>query len=265
MILQANVRSSPVKNFFSRSSTAERKDKTSPLRAASSSEQEAVISPPKSPLPLLRTFPRAPRRSRHLAAGARTSESTLKAVLELGDLIKLQTANPQHTLQRLAACNVEFGLSDAHRAYLLETAKLAVRVAHSEFNRASHAVRQRACRGEGDGGAAFEPAPRIPFADVTDLQTFARATKAVADELANSVSNFDAIRGARLSLKRAAEVLETVTKDVTRGGARAKMKEVFWAVERKCMYWDAVAMMDARIGVVRQVEAVSRRSRRHSG
>jgi hypothetical protein len=44
-----------------------------------------------------------------------------------------------------------------------------------------------------------------------------------------------------------------------------KMKEVCWAVERKCMYWDAVAMMDARIGEVRQVEAVSRRLRRHSG
>ena len=126
-------------------------------------------------------------------------------------------------------------------------------------------MRQRACRGEGDGGATFDPAPKIPFADVTDLQTFAHATKAVAGELANSVSNFDAIRGARSSLKRAAEVLETVAEDIARGGARAEMKEVCWAVERKCMYWDAVAMMDARIGKVGRVETVSQRLRRHSG
>jgi hypothetical protein len=186
----------------------------------------------------------------------------MKAVLELGDLIKLQTASPMHTLKRLSAWDNQHRLNDAHRAHLLDTAKLAVQVAHSEFNRASRAAQQRAWRG---GGGALDPAPTIQFPDVTDLQNFANAAKGVVGEQASSLSNFSFSRGASLQLKRAADVLETVAGDVARGGAAAEIQDIGWAVERKCMYWDAVAMMDARIGEVGRVGGVAQRLRRHSG
>lgn len=42
------------------------------------------------------------------------------------------------------------------------------------------------------------------------------------------------------------------------------MMEIWWMVERKSMYIDAVAMMDARIGEADRVGGESQRLRRHS-
>jgi hypothetical protein len=90
------------------------------------------------------------------------------------------------------------------------------------------------------------------------------AAKQVTDGLANSLSDFTASRGAGVHLRRAVEVLEIVVGDVARGGAQAEMMEIWWAVERKCMYLDAVAVMDARIGEAGRVGGESQRLRRHS-
>lgn len=170
--LLANARSS-IKEFSSRSSIGERRSRTNRSHTTPSPEQEAAASsnrksPPRHPLSW------ASRGTRDLTAKWVSSQSEKEFVLELGDLIKLQTANPAYTLKRLAAWEIQLRLNDAHRAHLLETAKMAVQVAHGEFNRASHAVRQRVSKGE---GAAFDPAPTIQFADATDLQTFAGAAR----------------------------------------------------------------------------------------
>jgi hypothetical protein len=196
-----------------------------------------------------------------LTSDGDSSQSETKAVLELGDLIKLQTASPTYTLRRLADWEVQFKRNSVHRAHLLETAKMAVQAAHGDFDRASHAARQRACKG---GVGAFDPAPTIQFENATDFRTFAIAAKNVADQLASTLSNFTASRGACVGLRRAAETLETVDGRVARGGAEAEMMEIWWMVERKCMYLDAVAMMDARIGEVGRVGEDSQRLRRHS-
>ena len=63
-----------------------------------------------------------------------SSQSETKAVLELGDLIRLQTANSAYTLRRLALCELQLKQNDAPRSRLLETARMAVQVAHGEFN-----------------------------------------------------------------------------------------------------------------------------------
>ena len=191
-----------------------------------------------------------------------SSQSETKAVLELGDLIRLQTANPAYTLRRLALCELQLKQNDAPRSHLLETARMAVQVAHGEFNRASHAAQRRACKRE---GAAFDPAPTIQFADATDLQSFADAARIMADALDNGMSNFAVFRGPSQYFKHAVAGLKAVVESLARGGAEAEMMEIRWAVERKCMYLDSVAMMDARIGEVGHVEGASRRLRRHSG
>jgi hypothetical protein len=121
-----------------------------------------------------------------------------------------------------------------------------VQVAHGEFNRASRAARQRVCK-EGCG-RAFNHAPTVRFADATDLKTFAGEARNVADGLDNGLSDFEIFRNLGMQCRRAAAELKNLVESVTRGGPAAEMMEIRWMVERKCMYLDAIAMMNARIG-----------------
>jgi hypothetical protein len=209
---QANARGSSIIGFFSRSGT----NKTNRSHITPSPEQEAAAIPrPKSPL--RRPFSWASRGARALTSDGDPSQSETKAVLELGDLIKLQTASPAYTLKRLASCEVQLKQNDVHRAHLLETAKVAVQAAHGEFNRASHAARQRECKGGGVG--TFGAAPTVQFADATDLRAFAGDAKRAADDLDNGLSGYDMFRYLGGQCSHAAASLKGVVESVGRGGA----------------------------------------------
>ena len=220
-----------------------------------SPEQEATSSSGKSPL--LHPFSWTPRTTKGFVGGASPSESEIRTILELGDLIKCQTANPVHTLQRLDGLESLLKTNVLHRGNLLETANLAVQVAYSDFDRSRHAARQRM--------SGKEPAPTIHLADIRDLRTYVDTSLLLTKELENSMSNCGALQHLTLHYRYAAEGLKVVVKNVARGGADAELMEIRWTVERKCMYWDAVAMMDARIGEAGRVDEVSQQPRRHSG
>jgi hypothetical protein len=220
-----------------------------------SPEQEATSSSGKSPL--LHPFSWTPRTTKGFVGGASPSQSQIGSIIELGHLIKCQTANPVHTLQRLDGLESLLKTNGLHRGNLLETAKLAVQVAYSDFDRARHAARQRM--------SGKEPAPTIHLADIRDLRTYVDTSLLLTKELENSMSNCGALQHLVLHYRYAAEGLKVVVKNVARGGADAELMEIRWTVERKCMYWDVVAMMDARIGEADRVDEVSQQPRRHSG
>lgn len=200
---------SPIQRSLSRSSIGGRRSRTNRSPTTPSPEQgAAATSSDDKSLPV----PRSPsnwssRRTRDLTArwiSSQSEMSEMEAVRELGDLIKLQTASPTYTLRRLADWEARLRQNDVHRAHLLQTAKFAVQVAHADFDRASHAARQRVCKA-GVGG--LEPAPKIQFEEATDFRLFANAAKNVADQLASTLSNFTASRGACVGLRRAIETL----------------------------------------------------------
>ena len=200
--------------------------------------------------------------TRDFVAGATPSvQSEMKLIFELGDLIKLQAASPVYTLQQLAKLEAVLKYNDTHRKHLLETAKLAVQIAHSEFTRARHAARQRTSKG---GGEAINPAPTIHLADIKDLRKYAERSLRLTERLETSHANFGALQHIRVHHRHAVEGFKAVIASVVRGGPESEMMEIRWAVERKCMYWDAVAMMKARIGEAARVDEVSQRPRRHS-
>jgi ATP phosphoribosyltransferase regulatory subunit HisZ len=176
-------------------------------------------------------------------------------------LIKLQAASPVRKLKLLAGLETRLKLNEVHRAHLLDSAKLAVQVVYGEFKRARHAARQRTAK----GGESSIFAPTIHLADIRDLRTFVDKSLLLTERLENGVSSFGALQHPSAHYKPAAEGLKTVVESLARGGPEAEMMEIRWMVERKCMYWDAVAMMNARIGDAGRVEGGSQRPRRHSG
>lgn len=248
----------PLGIHFSRSSTEERRDtperkyKTQRYQITPSPEQDGKLL--RSPRP----FSWASRDARGLG-GADPKQNETKLVLKVGDLIKLQTASPAYTLMRLGAIESQLKLNDTHRAHLLETARFALQVSYGEFDRVRDAARQRTTKG---GGSDREPT--IQFADVRDLQTYASTAKLLTEELDNSLSNFGVFQGVSGHYGRVAERLSSVIEEVGRGGAEAEIMEIRWAVERKCMYWADVDMMDAQVGEGRLVGGASQRPRRHS-
>jgi hypothetical protein len=176
-------------------------------------------------------------------------------------LIKLQAASPVRTLKLFAGLGTRLKLNEVHRAHLLDSAKLAVQAVYGEFERARHAARQRTSK----GGESSVFAPTIHLADIRDLRTFVDKSLLLTERLENGVSSFGALQYPSAHYKLAAEGLKAVVESLARGGPEAEMMEVRrWIVERKCMYWDAVAMMNARIGEAGRVEGVSQRPRRHS-
>jgi hypothetical protein len=220
-----------------------------------SPEQEATSSSGKSPL--LHPFSWTPRTTKGFVDGAGPSQSEIRTILELGDLIKCQTANPVHTLQRLDGLESLLKTNGLHRGNLLGTVKFAVQIAYGDFDRARSAAQQRMI--------GKELAPMIHLADIRDLRTFVDTSLLLTKELENSMSNSGALQHLILHYRYAAEGLKVIVKSLTRGGADAEMMEIRWTVERNCMYWDAVAMMDARIGEVGHVGGMAQRPRRHSG
>jgi hypothetical protein len=198
---------------------------TNRSRNSPSPEQEAAAASSVGKTPPRRPFSWASRGTRDLTVQWVYSQNELQAVYELGNLIKLQTASPAYTLKRLASCEAQLKQNNVHRAQLLETAKMAVQAAHGEFNRASHAARQRECKEGGDG--AFGSTPTVQFADATDLRTFAGRAKLAANDLDNGLSEFEIFRNMGMQFRRAAAELNSAVEIVARGSAAVEVMEIW--------------------------------------
>lgn len=252
---KCNSPMTPIKESFGHRSSGERKNGTDRFHATPSPEQGETSSNGKSPR--LGAFSWGSRGTRDLTGGASPSQSEAKTILEVGDLIKCRTASPVYTLQRLNGLESLVKINDLHRGNLLETARLAVQVAYGDFDRARNVARQRM--------SGKEPPLMIHLADIRDPRTFVHKSLLLTEKLENGVSSYGALQHPGTHYKLAAEGLKTVIESLARGGPEAEMMEIRWMVERKCMYWDAVAMLNARIGEASHVGGVSQRPRRHSG
>jgi hypothetical protein len=239
----------PIKEYFDRRRSGERKNGRNRPHATPSPEQQTTSLNEKSPR--LGTFSWASRGARDLTGGASPGQSEAKTILEVGDLIKCRTASPVYTLQRLDALESLLKTNDLHRGNLLETAKLAVQVAYSDFDRARQAARQRM--------SGKEPPLMIHLADISDLRTYVETAEVLTEELETGMLYSGALRHLGAHYRYVAEALKVVLQSVARGGADAEMTELRWTVERKCMYCDAVAMLNARIGEANYVGGVVQR------
>jgi hypothetical protein len=99
---------------------------------------------------------------------------------------------------------------------------------------------------------------------ISELRTYVE-TWALTGELETGMLYSGALRHLGAHYWYVAEALNVVLQSVARGGADAEITELRWTVERKCMYCDAVAMLNARIGEANYVGGVAQRLRRHSG
>jgi hypothetical protein len=242
---KCNSPMTPFKELFGRRSSGERKNRTNRSHATPSPEQETTSSNGKSPR--LGPFSWGSRAARDLTGGASPSQSEAKTILEVGDLIKCRTASPVYTLQRLDGLESLLKTNDLHRGNLLETARLAVQVAYGDFDRARNAARQRM--------SGKEPPLMIHLADISELRTYVETAEALTGELETGMLYSGALRHLGAHYRYVAEALKVVLQSVARGGADAKITELRWTVERNCMYCDAVAMLNARIGEANMLEA----------
>jgi hypothetical protein len=179
-------------------------------------------------------------REARVAKSTRFPEDDIILVREISDLIALNTASPKYVLARIDALPSD--LSDWHRKALLKAAREAVEVAYSAFDRARSAGREKMPE-----DAAFERMSRLPFADVRDFETYTFEVGITARELKESVLGFGILEVALFHSKGAENYIRDISSRTKWGGTVAQDKEIWWAVERKCMYWAAVAMMEARL------------------
>lgn len=90
----------------------------------------------------------------------------------------------------------------------------------------------------------------IPFAEVRDFDRYVYEVVSMAEDWQDSVSGLGFFAASEPDCRRALEGLSTVRDQAVGGSAETEMAEIWRAVERKCMYWAAVTIMDARIGEV---------------
>jgi len=95
--------------------------------------------------------------------------------------------------------------------------------------------------------AALERMCRLPVADVREFEAYVSEVASMAGEMKESVLGFEFFEAAELHSKSADHSVKKAMEWIERGGVAAESTEIRWAVERRCMYWAAVAMIDARI------------------
>jgi len=160
---------------------------------------------------------------------------------ELGQLIRVKTASPTYSLKRLAALPPD--LNDVYRGRLLEAAKAAVEVAYAEFERARKTGWENYL-----GDLAFARMSWMPFAEIRDFQKYVNEVDVAAEDLGDSTFGFGVLEAAAVDCRRARGSVGKTADGILKGGVEAaQLAEIRWVVERKCMYWAVVAMLDARI------------------
>lgn len=98
------------------------------------------------------------------------------------------------------------------------------------------------------GDQVFPRMSWIPFAEDRSFQKYVDMVNVLAEDLDDSASGLGFFEAAAVECRRARESVGKATDDVVKGGAEAaQMVEIRWFIERKCMYWAAVAMVDARL------------------
>jgi hypothetical protein len=184
------------------------------------------------------------RTSREARVAGRTlsREDETALVREIIDTIGLETGTPTCVLGRLDAlpCDV----SEAHRKQLLEAARAAVEVAYDYYEYARSFGREKM-----PNDAAFERMCKIPFADLREFGAYIHEVAATAKDLKESLAGVRFFEVAEFQSKIAEDSTRKAFEWIERGGAAVEVTEIRWAVERKCMYWAAVALMKARIDV----------------
>jgi hypothetical protein len=219
---------SSFKKFFRRADTIadERRQDTLPPQTTPQPERQTEDSSRE---------PREPRR-------VRFQEDVDAIVPEICNLIGLRTASPTHFLRLLAT--LPSNLHEVHRRTLLRAARSAVGVAYGEFSLARSAAARQGTSDRSSSNWMF----RIPFADVRDFKGYVNEVNEQAENLNDSMREFGFFDVAEPDCRRATERLRVAYGGIVPGSATAELAEIRWAVERKCMYWAAVTMMEARIG-----------------
>jgi hypothetical protein len=224
----------PIKNLFRRGNAGDHQPDThvtpSPDRNTAGSDGKVLSSRPST------WASREARESR----SARFQEDEMNLVGELDQLIRLKTASPTYVVKRLA--DLPSDLNDVYRERLLKAARLAIEVAYAEYERDSKTGWENL-----PGDSAFDRMSHMPFAEVRDFQKYVDEVNAVVYQLSNMTLGVGFFEAAAVDCKRAQESADKATMSIALEVARAQMVEIRWAVERKCMYWAAVAMMNARI------------------
>jgi hypothetical protein len=219
---------SSFKTFFRRADTTadERKQDTNPPQTTPQPERQTGDSSRE---------PSEPRR-------VRFQEDVDVIVPKICNLIDLRTASPTHFLRLLAT--LPSNLYEVHRRTLLRAARSAVGVAYGEFSLARSAAARQGTSDKPSSNWMF----RIPFADVRDFKGYVNEVNEQAENLNNSMRGFEFFDVAEPDCRRAMESVRISFGRTVPGSAETEMAEIRWAVERKCMYWAAVTMMEARIG-----------------
>ena len=164
---------------------------------------------------------------------------------EIDQLIRVKTGSPTYALKRFAALSPD--VNGVYRGRLLETARVAIEVAYAEYERA----RTTGCKCL-PGDTAFSWMFWIPFGETRDFQRYVKEINTAAEELDDSTMGFGFFEQAELDYRCAKESVGKATDCIIVNGivvdvVKAQMAEIGWMIERRCMYWAAAAMMDARI------------------
>lgn len=179
------------------------------------------------------------------ARSARFQESEIELMDEIEQLIRVKTASPTYALKRFATVSPD--LNDVYRGRLLETAKVAIEVAYAEYERA-RTTGWKSLQGD----IAFSWMSWIPFCEIRDFQKYVKGVNTAAEELVDSTMGFEFFEQAGLDCRCAKESVGKATdciivNDIVVDVVKVQMAEIGWMIERKCIYWAAAAMMDARI------------------
>lgn len=167
-------------------------------------------------------------------------QSQADAIREICELVELWTASSTFTLERLAI--LDFDLNKWQRNQLLTTARQAVAAAWREYVHTQHKARDGLAK-----DVALQRMSQVPFPHVQDFRQYIRAVKAQCTELSLATADFAAFGDIASSVRSVEEELRKVELLTQRGRRQTDVQELQWLVGRKCTYWAAVEMMNARV------------------
>lgn len=158
-------------------------------------------------------------------------------LLEIMELIKVRTASPWVTLQRLAELDDTF--DGQERQGLLEIARAAANVASKEYSGV------RRTRPKKLVARALERNAVVPLSEVNNYREYVGRLRLQAEEMQDSVWGLAVFQEASHGVEHVRRCFNEMSDVMKRGDTEADMIEIRWLVERKCMFWAAVDILTA--------------------
>lgn len=167
-------------------------------------------------------------------------QSQADTIREICELMELRTASSTFVLKHLS--NLDFDLNKWQRNQLLATARQAVAKAWREYVHTQHKARDSSAK-----DLALQRMSQVPFPHVQDFKQYIGAVRAQCVDLGLSTADFAAFGDIASGVRGVEEELRNVELLAERGRRQADVQELQWLVVRKCAYWAAVEMMNARV------------------